>query len=155
MKLPRQRRLKNKTDYKLRLALLKSEKARLVVRKTNRYITVQIIESTIAQDKVIVGLSSKDLLEKGWPKEELGGLKNLTAAYLTGFLLAKEAEKKHIKEAIFDIGMNRNVHKSRIYAALKGALDAGLKVNHDPQALPTDEQIHVKEYEALIKKLTK
>ena len=61
MKLPRRRRLESKTDYKSRLALLKSEKPRLVVRKTNRYIIVQIVSSEIAQDKILVGKTSKKL----------------------------------------------------------------------------------------------
>ena len=60
----RQRRLSGKTDYKARLALLKSGKPRLVVRKTNRYMIAQIISSDVAQDKVVLGLTSKDLIAK-------------------------------------------------------------------------------------------
>ena len=63
MKTLKRRRHEARTDYRIRLALLKSEKPRLVVRKTNRYIIAQIVESDIAQDKIIVGLTSKSLLE--------------------------------------------------------------------------------------------
>jgi large subunit ribosomal protein L18 len=145
----RQRRLKGKTDYKARLALLKSEKPRLVVRKTNRYIIAQLVVTEIAQDKVMIGLSSKSLLTKGWPKEKSGSLKSLAACYLTGLLIGKLAKEKY-KEAILDMGMYRNIQKSRLYSFLKGAIDAGLKVPHGKEALPNDEQIkqnaNVKEF---------
>lgn len=141
MKLPRRRRLEAKTDYKARLALLNSEKLRLVVRKSNKFITIQLVESSIAQDKVILGTNSKILLEKGWPKELAGSLKSLPAAYLTGVLLGKMAKEKGISDAILDIGMYRAVKKSRLFAAVKGAIDAGLKVPCSKEALPEMEII--------------
>ena len=136
----RRRRKQSKTDYKARLALLKSALPRLVIRKTNRYIIVQLVETNIAQDKVIASASSRELIEKGWPKENSGRLKNMAAAYLTGFLLVKKL-KNPPKNAVLDIGMNRNIHGSRIYAALKGALEAGLNVSHNPDVLPSKERI--------------
>ena len=141
MKLPRRRRLEAKTDYKSRLALLKSEKPRLVVRKSNKYITVQIVKSELAQDKTIVGLTSKSLLSKGWPKEMAGSLKSLPAAYLAGIMLGKMALKANVKEAIVDLGMNRNIKNSRLYAVLKGTLDAGMSIPCDKSSLPTMEII--------------
>jgi len=94
MKTLRRRRKEAKTDYKARLNLLKSNKPRLVIRKTNRYIIAQIVESNLAQDKVIADFSSQDLLEKGWPKEKAGSLKSLQAAYLTGFGLVKKRSRR-------------------------------------------------------------
>ena len=141
MKLPRRRRLEAKTDYKARLALLKSEKPRLIIRKTNRYIIVQIVTSEIAQDKVVAGMNSKVLLSKGLPEESSGSLKSLGAAYLTGFLLGKKALSSGVKEAILDMGMYQNIKNSRIYAALKGVVDSGLKVPHNPAVLPSMESI--------------
>ncbi|MBX4211846.1 50S ribosomal protein L18 [Candidatus Pacearchaeota archaeon] len=140
MKTIRRRRQEGKTDYKARLALLKSEKPRLVVRKTNRAIIAQIVETDGAQDKIIVGITSHSLLTHGWPKELQGSLKSLPAAYLTGLLLANMVKSK-AKEAVLDIGMNRNVHKSRLYAVLQGAVDGGLNVPHDPAALPSHEML--------------
>ena len=90
----RRRRHEGKTDYKARLALLKSEKPRLIVRKTNKYIIAQIVETEIAQDKIILGLSSKALLKKTWPENLKGSLKSLAAAYLTGFILGNLAKDK-------------------------------------------------------------
>ena len=155
MRTIRQRRLKKKTDYKSRLELLKSGKPRLVIRKTNRYILAQIVESEIAKDKVVVSVTSKDLLSKGWAKENAGSLKSLPASYLTGYILAKKVKKPE-KELILDIGMHRNIHQSRIYAVLKGALDAGLKIKHDEKALPTEEQINKnKKFSEIINKIVK
>lgn len=129
-----------KTDYKSRLSLLESGKTRIVIRKTGKYIIAQLIQSDSAQDKVIASAVSKELLEKGWPEEFSGSLKSRPAAYLTGLILGSKAKGK-VKEAILDIGMNRNVHKSRLYAALKGALDAGLHIPHSEDALPSMEMI--------------
>ncbi|MEK6933356.1 MAG: 50S ribosomal protein L18 [Nanoarchaeota archaeon] len=144
MKTSKRRRLEGKTDYKTRLALLVSNKPRLVVRKTNQYIIAQIIEAVDAQDKVICGLTSKKLLEKGWPENLKGHLKNLAACYLTGLTLGKAAKGK-IKEAILDIGMNRNIPKSRVYAVLKGIIDSGIKIPHDSSSLPSNEMLEKNE----------
>lgn len=134
----RRRRKEQKTDYRARLALLKSQKPRLVIRKTNRTLIVQIVTSEGAQDRVTLTVTSKDLLTYGWPKESQGSLKSLPAAYLTGFLAGKKAKAK-TPEAILDLGLQRNIPKSRVYAVLKGAVDAGLKVPHNPSVFPTPE----------------
>ncbi len=143
-KVLKRRRIEAKTDYLARMELIKAKKPRLVIRKTNRYIIAQLVETTIAQDAVIIGVTSKDLLTKGWPKEAQGSLKSLPAAYLTGFLLAKSAKGK-VKEVIVDFGLHRNVQKSRIYAVVKGALDAGLEIPCNEKALPDLESIQANE----------
>ncbi|MCA9485553.1 MAG: 50S ribosomal protein L18 [Nanoarchaeota archaeon] len=152
-KTQRRRRRERKTDYKARFAMLKSEKPRFVVRKTNKYIIAQLVESDIAQDKIVVRVSSKDLLSKGWPKEKEGSLKSVAAAYLTGMLLAKSAKLKD-KEAILDVGLYRTVAGSRIFAALKGAVDGGLNIPHKPEVLPSMERLESNEKtKDLIKKI--
>jgi large subunit ribosomal protein L18 len=152
MKTQRRRRREGKTDYRARFAMLKSEKPRLVVRKTNRYIVAQIVEATAAQDKVILEVSSKDLLEKGWPKDKSGSLKGLVAAYLTGYLLAKKLKEKP-KQIIFDLGMHRHISGSRIYATLRGAVDAGLSIPHNPETLPSDERLKSNEKTSALLKI--
>ncbi len=141
MKTIRRRRLERRTDYKARLALLKSGEKRLIARKTNRYIIAQIVESIKAQDNVIITMTSKILLSHGWPKEYAGSLKSLQAAYLIGMIIGKSAQRKKVKQAIFDIGMYRNVHKSRLYALLKGALDSNLKIPHNDESLPSVQDL--------------
>jgi large subunit ribosomal protein L18 len=116
---------------------LKSGKPRLVIRKTNRLIIAQFVTSTTAQDKIVASVTSHDLLAKGWPKEKAGSLKSLPAAYLTGFMLGKRLTGKHT-EAIVDFGMQRNIHKSRLYATVAGAKDAGLSIICSSETLPTE-----------------
>jgi len=136
----RRRRNEYKTDYRRRFILLKSNKPRLIVRKTNKYIIAQIVTSEIAQDKVLVSVTSKDLLQFGWPKENLGSLKSRAAAYLTGILIGVKAKGK-IKEAILDLGMHRSISGSRIYSAVKGAIDSGISIPCDEEYLPDLETI--------------
>ena len=93
-KLDKRRRREGKTNYRKRLSLLKSESPRLVVRKTNKYIILQIVESEKAQDKVIFTVSTKELLKHGWPEEKKGSLKSLGAAYLAGLLIGKKSKEK-------------------------------------------------------------
>jgi large subunit ribosomal protein L18 len=117
-----------------------SKSPRLVIRRSNNYIIAQIVSSDIAQDKVHFGVSSKDLLAHGWPKSHTGSLKGLAAGYLTGLLLASKA-KASVKSAILDMGMQRNVKKGRVYAALRGVIDGGISVAHNPASLPDDKRI--------------
>lgn len=152
MKTIKRRRQEGKTDYHARLVMLKSLKQRLVIRRSNRYITAQIVESDTAQDKVIAGLSSQSLIGKGWPQN--ASAKNLTAAYLTGFLLGKKVKDKN-NEIIVDLGMNRNVKKSKIYAVVKGAIDSGLKILVSQEILPSLEEIKSKDTHKLLDKIAK
>ncbi len=139
MRMLKRRRQEGKTDYRTRLELLKSGMPRLVIRKTNRFIIAQIIESANAQDKVIIGISSSNLLQYAWKAK--GSLKSRPAAYLTGFLLASQAATKGIKKAVLDIGMHRTINKSRLYSVVKGATDAGLSIPCDSSVLPTEKEL--------------
>lgn len=142
MRVPKRRRRESKTDYKLRINLLKSGKPRIVFRKTNRCIIGQCIISRSAQDYVIIGVNSKDLIFYGWPKEKIGSLKSLPACYLTGLLLGKEMLKKmKEKEYIVDTGMIRNIKKSRIYAFLKGIVDSGITINVKREFFPDEKRL--------------
>ncbi len=131
------RRREGKTDYRKRLAYLKSGKPRAVVRKSLRYITVQIVEYHEDGDRILVGVNSRKLKDYGWN----GSFKNTPAAYLTGYLAGKMALKKGIEEAILDIGLQRPVKGSRVFAALKGMLDAGLSIPHGDGIFPSEERI--------------
>jgi large subunit ribosomal protein L18 len=150
----RRRRYECKTDYKARIGLITSGKPRLVIRKTNRYIIAQLVVTEIAQDKVIASAMSKDLIAKGWPEAKAGSLKSRAAAYLTGLMLGNKVKAKY-KEAIVDFGMNRNIKKSRIYAAVKGFIDAGIKVPCSEEVLPTKEEMIDEENMTIVTKLEK
>jgi large subunit ribosomal protein L18 len=141
-RLDRKRRRESKTNYTKRLLLLKGNVPRLVVRKTNKYILLQIVESKHAQDKVICEVNTKEFLRYGWPKEKSGSLKSLAAAYLAGMLLANKAKAKDVKKVILDSGLIPSTKGSRVYAAVKGVVEGGLEIPHDQNILPSDEMIN-------------
>jgi large subunit ribosomal protein L18 len=153
--LKKRRRKENKTNYLKRRRLLEGEKARIVIRKTNKYIILQYVESEVAKDKVKITTTSRELLKNGWPKEKAGSLKNLTACYLTGLLFGKKIIAGKDKEAILDTGLIRSTMGSRIYAALKGIVDSGVKVKHNPKVLPDEKRItNVEFFDTVKSKIT-
>jgi len=144
------RRREGKTDYRKRLALLKSGKIRMVVRKSNKFVTVQFVKSKLEGDEVIAYAYSKELQKLGW----LFSCKNVPAAYLTGYMAALRAKKADIKEAVLDIGRYPSTKGSKLYAALKGALDAGLSIPHSDEILPEQGRIegkHIAEWATALK----
>ena len=60
-KRPFRRRAEGKTNYHKRLKLLKSRKLRLVIRASNNHVRVQVVESKLGGDKVLVSSFSKEL----------------------------------------------------------------------------------------------
>ncbi|NPA86198.1 MAG: 50S ribosomal protein L18 [bacterium] len=158
--VPFRRKREGKTNYRKRLKLLLSGKPRLVVRKTNRYIIAHIClydpkgdripAAEIDGKRVAAYVTSAALARYGWK----GSFKNLPAAYLTGMLLGLLAKKLGIEEAVLDIGMHRPTKGARVFAVLRGALDAGLRVPHGEEILPAEERIkgeHIAAYARLLK----
>ncbi|TFH08418.1 MAG: 50S ribosomal protein L18 [Candidatus Thorarchaeota archaeon] len=131
------RRREGKTNYYRRKRLLQSRRPRLVVRKTNANTLVQIINANVVGDMTVASAVATELSEYGWK----AGTGNLPAAYLTGFLAGIRAKARGINEAVLDMGLNPPIKGSRIYAALKGVVDAGLTVPHGPEILPDEERI--------------
>jgi large subunit ribosomal protein L18 len=113
----------------------------MVFRKTNRYIITQYVLSDEAQDKVVFGISSKALLKHGWPENAKGSLKSISASYLTGYLVGKEIEKKKLDTPIVDFGMIKTLHKTKVYAFLKGMIDSGIEIKCDEECFPEDNRI--------------
>ncbi len=141
MKTLNKRKRQRKTNYRKRFKLLKAGLSRVVIRKTNKYINIQFVSSYEAKDKVIIGVSSIDLLKYGWPKEKKGSLKSIPASYLTGYLAGKKTLNGKRDKFILDIGLQRNVHGGRIYAALKGVIDSGVNIAYNKDVFPSDERI--------------
>ncbi len=136
-KVPNRRRREGCTNYRKRLKLLMSKKVRFVVRITNQRVIAQFVAYSPEGDRVLVNVGSEKLREYGWK----GDLNNIPAAYLTGLLAGREALKSGIKEAILDIGLRSPVKGSRVFAALRGAVEAGLDIPHDEEVLPDDSRI--------------
>jgi len=141
MKTLKRRRKENKTDYSNRIKFLKSGKPRIVFRKTNKYVIAQYVISKQAQDKIVIGLSSKILLKYGWPKELDGSLKSISASYLLGLLIGKKIIKEKLESPIIDFGMIRSLHKTKIYGFLKGLIDAGVEIKCSKETFPDENQI--------------
>lgn len=139
--VPFRRRREQKTDYNQRLKLLKSGTPRLVVRISNNHTRVHFAEYSTDGDQNQAQTLSKELEEYGW--EYHTG--NLPAAYLTGFLAAKKAD---VEEAILDIGLREHKKGGKMFAALKGARDAGMEIPAGEEILPEESRIrgeHIKE----------
>ncbi len=131
------RKRENKTNFKKRLTLLKSGECRFIVRISNNTIVCQVVKYEADGDKIIAGASSRDLKNHGW----LGHTANTSSVYLVGLLTAKKALKAGTKEAILDLGLLSSRPGAKAFAALKGALDAGLKIPYSPEAIPPEDRI--------------
>lgn len=139
--VPFRRRREQKTDYKQRLNLVKSGKTRLVVRISNQHTRVQFSDFDTEGDENFGQTVSSELEEYGW--EHHSG--NLPAAYLTGYLAGKKADTD---EAILDIGLKEKNKGGRMFAALKGVIDAGVEIPAGDSIFPAEERLngeHIKE----------
>lgn len=141
------RKREGRTNYKKRLKLLLSNLPRLVIRKANKNISVQIVEYANQGDRVVLSAHSGELEKFGWALNK----GNLPSAYLTGLLAGQKAMEKNIKKAVLDIGLGSSTKGNRIYAALKGVVDSGIEVPHDAGVLPSDERIKGQHISSFIK----
>ncbi|VVB67808.1 50S ribosomal protein L18 [uncultured archaeon] len=144
-KVPFRRRREGKTNYHVRYRLILSKKPRVVVRKSNASTTLQLVVAEQEGDKTLLTVNSRDLKDFGYTL----GTGNLPAAYLTGLLFGKKMLALGEKEGIADIGLHASTRGNRIYAAIKGVVDAGVNVPHSPEIFPDDERIrgeHIKNY---------
>lgn len=151
-KFPFKRKMEGKTDYRRRLRLLESGKPRLVVRRSLNYVQAQIVKFEEKGDRTLVSANSRSLKKLGWNFS----CNNTAAAYLVGLAVGKVALKNNISEAILDLGLYRPTKGSRIFAVVKGAIDAGLKVPADEQVFPSADRIsgrHIAESNAKFKDL--
>lgn len=166
------RRRTGQTDYRARKRLITQDKTkfntpkyRLVVRISNRYVLCQIISSTIKGDKVLTQATSKELVKYGLPGTF--GLKNWTACYATGLLIARRTlkllgldeiykgqeeingedfltedaeDQKRAFKVCLDVGLQTTSTGARVFGALKGALDGGLHIPHSVRRWPAAEK---------------
>lgn len=160
------RRREGKTDYYARKRLVVQDKNkyntpkyRLIVRLSNRDITVQVAYSRIEGDKIVCSAYSHELPKYGVKV----GLTNYAAAYCTGLLLARRLLKQLGLDTLYqgttdvtgdeynvegvedgpgafrcylDVGLNRTTTGARVFAAMKGAVDGGLNIPHSTKRFP-------------------
>ncbi|MGE0793271.1 MAG: 50S ribosomal protein L18 [Candidatus Woesearchaeota archaeon] len=151
------RKRQGRTNYKKRLALLKSDKTRLVIRKTNTSILLQIVKYNPDGDYVISTFNSTKLNSYGWNYSK----KSIPAAYLAGLSIGKMALAKKVDEVIVDLGLQTPCKGSKIFAAIQGAFDSGLKLNIDETIFINEERLsgkhiaNMKDVDALFSKYKK
>jgi large subunit ribosomal protein L18 len=134
---PRRHR-EGRTDYRRRLRLLKSRKTRIVVRKSHKNIIVQFVEYYQEGDRISISVVSNELIKNyNWKYS----VSTIPAAYLTGLLAGKKAKDKGIKDGILDIGRYRPTKGNKLFATLKGVIDAGIKCPYDEGMIPSEERI--------------
>jgi len=132
-------------------------KFRLVFRRTNRDIIMQVVAADMDHDRVIACAYSHELPRYGVK----AGLTNYAAAYCTGLLLARrvnkafnlnyegqtevdgeyfevEAEEKGGApfKAVLDVGLQRTTSGARVFGGLKGAADGGFHIPHNTKKFP-------------------
>jgi large subunit ribosomal protein L18 len=137
------RRREGKTDYRRRLALLKSGETRVVVRTSNTNVVVQFVGYTEAGDQVVATAEARELPEMGY--KTAGN--NTPSAYLTGLLAAKRAKEAGVGNGVLDIG-RANPHKGGVvFGALKGVIDGGVKVPAG-DVFPTEDRLRAEHLNA-------
>ncbi|HEQ78692.1 MAG TPA: 50S ribosomal protein L18 [Euryarchaeota archaeon] len=143
-KVPFRRRRTGQTNYRYRKKLLMGGKPRLVVRRSLKCVTIQIVTYQAEGDRVVATANTRELKKFGWS----GAKRNLPSAYLAGYMAAKRGLKEGYNEVVLDIGLRKPVPGSISFAAMKGAVDAGMNIPHGESIVPTDERlsgVHMKE----------
>ncbi len=139
------RRREGKTNYATRMKLVDVDKARLVVRVSNANVIVQVINVAKDGDVTVASAHSKELNKLGWK----AGNKNTSAVYLTAYLCGKKAVAAGVDYAVADIGLKSPIKGAKVFAAVKGAADAGLNVPYGESIIPGEDRIngeHIAEY---------
>tara|TARA_Y100000589_G_C27072839_1_gene596203 strand:- start:17 stop:385 length:369 start_codon:yes stop_codon:yes gene_type:complete len=91
-------------------------------------------------DKVALNVTGNDLVKKhAWP--ETMSKKSVPASYLVGYALGKAAIAAGHEDAVLDIGLAASTPGGRVFAALRGMVEAGLNVPHSEEILPSDDRI--------------
>ena len=138
-RVPFRRRREGKTDYRIRLRLLRSDRPRAVVRVTNRRILVSVTSFDPQGDRVVASAESPELTAVGFPEPNL---RTTPAAYLTGYLAGLRAKAAGTSSAVLDVGLRHPAPGGRLMGALKGLLDAGLEIPHGDRGLPSDDRLN-------------
>jgi len=144
------RKREDRTDYRHRLRLVRSGKPRFVVRVSLNHVLAQVVRATTSGDLTLASAYSKELEGLGWK----GGTSNTPAAYLVGLLCGHRARKAGILECVLDIDMHSPTPQAKVFAVLKGALDAGLQIPYGEGVLPSEGRLkgeHIAQYAVKLK----
>ncbi len=134
------RRRNGKTDYRRRLRMLRGGAPRAIVRVSNTQVVCQLAQFDPEGDRIVASFSGNNLAAYGWPVG--ASTKSVPACYVAGYALGKSALSAGHDSAILDIGLASSSPGNRIFAALKGMIDAGLDVPHGDGVLPSDDRVN-------------
>ncbi len=143
--MPLKRRRLNITDYRKRLALIKTGVPRAVIRKSLSNIRVDVVEYRPSGDRVLAHGSTIELKKFGWKAPT----SNTPSAYLAGYLAGLRAKKGGIIRLHVDLGRQRVVKGSKLMASVKGLLDSGIEVPVDKDFLPDEDRLKGKHLESI------
>jgi large subunit ribosomal protein L18 len=138
-RVPFRRRREGKTDYRVRLRLLKSGEPRAVVRLSEHRVRVAIVGFDPVGDRVLAVADSGELSGIEFPRTSLA---STPAAYLTAYLAGLRARTRGTASAVLDVGLRHPTAGGRLAAALKGLLDAGLEIPHGEEGFPSAERLN-------------
>ncbi|MGI0129562.1 MAG: 50S ribosomal protein L18 [Thermoplasmata archaeon] len=138
-RVPFRRRREGKTDYRVRLRLLKSGTPRAVVRLTDRRVRVALVAYDPTGDRILAAADSREL---GGVEFPAGSLASTPAAYLTAYLAGLRAKSRGTATAVLDAGLRRPTEGGRLAAALKGLLDAGVEIPHGEGGFPSADRLN-------------
>ena len=114
--------LRKKRHYKMRKNLSgTSQKLRLTVFKSNKYIYAQLIDDTKGHTHVSASSLDSSLIKEN----NLKSTSNMEAAKAVGAVLAKKALEKGIETIVFD--RSGYMYHGKIKALADAAREAGLK----------------------------
>ena len=133
------RRREGKTDYRVRLRLLKSGSPRAVVRLSDRRVRVAIVTFDPVGDRVVAAAESAELGRLGFPASSLS---STPAAYLTAYLAGLRSKSAGAESVVLDTGLRHPTEGGRLSAALKGLLDSGVEVPHGEGVFPSPERLN-------------
>ena len=134
------RRRTGETDYRRRMKLLRKGAPRAVVRVSNTQVSAQLAIYNSEGDEIVASATGDSLVGKyGWPEDM--SKKSISAAYLVGFALGKSALAAGHEDAVLDIGLSASTPGARVFAAVKGMVDAGMDIPHGESVIPDDERI--------------
>jgi len=133
------RRREGRTDYRVRLKLLKSGRTRAVVRISERRVRVSLVTFDPTGDRVVAAADSSELGGIAFPASSLA---STPAAYLTAYLAGLRAKASGTEEAVLDLGIRHPTAGGRLSAALKGLLDSGLDIPHGDEGFPKADRLN-------------
>jgi large subunit ribosomal protein L18 len=120
MKVMNKYTARKRRGFKSRALILKSEKARLVVSRSNVHISCQLVIPDKLGDKVLASCSTNNEKLRG----SLKGKCKLEQASMVGKLLGEQVKKQGITEVAFDRAGYK--YHGRVRALAEGVREAGL-----------------------------